>query len=230
MGSTQFLKDGVDVFVWWLSAITFGLGTVAIWRRHPTRADLMRRNRALNSELDASEQGFFARLKLYLATLTNETLGLSDNCRTSLYRVGDDAVSCIGRYSKDVLLDKKGRVHYPLDQGCIGEALTSGRAVMSATCDPEADIDAYVDEMEAVWGMPPEVTRAMNMKSRHMLALALEQNGIRIGVVVVESVDDTELNFQEIERLLNDEERQKLTSFLTAPDSPQIEFAQERDF
>lgn len=232
MGTTRFLRPFPADIVWTLSAAGFIFGSVLLATRRPTRSQLLREKANLAGQVDARELDLLERLEQYLATLTNETFQLSDQCRISLYRREEQRITLIGRYSKNISFDRKGRIIYPIDQGCIGEALRTGTAVMHCRCDPESNLSGYISEMEQDWGMPPEVTTNINMKSRHMYALALE-NGTtarRIGVLVVESVEKDSFDVTRIEQILDAEEQKKLTSFLVAPESPQTEVAEEGDF
>lgn len=217
--------------IWGISSATFLVGSLFVAKRRPTRGALLRENRSLEEQLHRERMDYWERLETYLATLANDILELSDQCRISLYRTATDRMECVGRYSKNVDYNPKRRAMYPLNQGCIGKALRDGKATVKDAPDPHLDGEGYYTFMETKGHMPREVMEHVSMKSRHLLAYALLDTKAmhRIGVVAFESANDP-LDEHWLDALMHSAEARQLAAFLEWTESPEVRLAEEKGF
>jgi hypothetical protein len=121
-----------------------------------------------------------------LAQLSSE-VGLSDsNARVSGYSHTGKAFILAGRQSDNPKWKVSGRSVYAEDQGLIAHVWQEGRG--SCASLPE-DLEKYVAKMEKDFGLPPEVTKSLTMKSRSLVGLRVDDKATKspVGVVIAES-------------------------------------------
>jgi hypothetical protein len=114
---------------------------------------------------------------------------LGDSDRISLYGHNGKCFFLAGRHSRHPEYAKPGRATYPDDQGCIGEAWRHGTAFVDNLPDPLPNPRLWVRQVGKDWGIPKDAAEAMSMKSRCLVAHALEgsQKDERVAVIVMES-------------------------------------------
>lgn len=137
----------------------------------------------------------------FLKAVAAHLLKLPDGQRLTVYRlwIERDAPSGTtrawllqsGRYCKNPYLATPGRVAISADEpGCLRAALEKGYHFASGIPDPETDPMGFEQEVEArCAGMNGYTARNLRMKSRSILAVALEdaENTHRTAVIVIES-------------------------------------------
>lgn len=142
-----------------------------------------------------------------------EDLELDGNDRISIYQHDGAGFTMLGRYSSNTAFSAKGRVIYPTDQGCIGDAWRSGLGQCFANDfpDPAVDMNAYAAHHATRWGLTDAEARALVMKSRSFFAAAVTgRNGQRHAIVVFESLSGARLK------------QRKLASFMTERGSAEV--------
>lgn len=148
----------------------------------------------------------------YLSVLSNDTLSLSDSERISLFKYDGNSFIRMGRYSKNPIFKENGRVSYPAEEGCISFAWQNGECFIDTLPDPQKNLNAWCKEQFKQCKVPKEISKKLTMKSRNILALAIEEpiHKTRIGVLVIESIKINSINQETTKNLLNSTEITKL--------------------
>ncbi|MBD2067353.1 hypothetical protein H6F93_07390 [Leptolyngbya sp. FACHB-671] len=156
------------------------------------------RNEKLEKEIANLESvvelraNFFLIIKKSLEQLARE-IDFEGTERISIYfhNESHEFIS-IGRYSENPNFDKKGRLSYPDNEGCIGKAWNdgSGEAFVDDLPDPETNLNEYLDTLKQDWNVKKETARRFTMKSRTYYGYALKSDELptrRIAIILFES-------------------------------------------
>lgn len=219
-------------------------GTMWSWMADTTRRQLAeqldnerQRTALLEEEAQALDAKLVRRLQdtavSYLRSGLLDKLKLGVRERASLYQFGDESFSLVGRFAQDPVLAKRARTWYPVDQGCLGAAWASPDEPAKAEArlpDYEDDDGAYVAHCREEWKMPETTTRGIRMKSRHLLAYAIEDpvKLQRAGVLVFESLDEDGLDVTAVDEYV--QESARAFGELLNDDFPDPGEAERRDF
>jgi hypothetical protein len=164
--------------------------------------------RARNSELEAMVRShanyYYAEWEPF-AKAVFDAAGLNDRCRVTLYRhdFSADAFFIIARYSTNPTFKKRGRSHFPADQGCIGEAWRNGEASDLNMPSP-TNRPIYDAHQLSKWRIPENVVDKLTMRPQSIWAYALDSAGDRFGIVVIESIRKRDLQPAILKRLFDD--------------------------
>ena len=144
------------------------------------------------------------------------------------------------RYSRDPVLNKRGRGLYQDDEGCIAEAwrneewfiADSPNSDEEAFPDPTVDRQEYIDRSED-YGLSPEQVKRMRMKSRLYYGRAIRgvRNAEPLAVIIVESTDPSRWSREEL-RTVFEERSVSLTEFVNriGPLMPDVSNTKRRGF
>lgn len=193
------------------------VGSFATFRRERRVYPLRRRLAELEEVLQRASRDYFGQLRVELARVLGEVLGLGDGERISLYRHRNGRFQLLGRYSESPLLDKRPmRPFYPEDEGVIGAAWRDGRAFEPGLPDPETDGEDYYRTVRERWGVDRRTAEAMTMQARSLIGCAIyEPRGVeRVAVVVVESQSVGTINETEVYEAMSGTTGERLHDFL----------------
>jgi hypothetical protein len=136
-----------------------------------------------------------------LLKIQNDILNLTGHERISLYKHIKDskAFFIIGRYCRDPNYSEKIFRIYPDNQGIISMAM-KGNGYHFHDNLPAPDQKEYKEIFKTLYNMPKITTQNLKMKSRAYFAMAIEDttNSKRSGVLVVESIQPSGLNCNEL--------------------------------
>jgi hypothetical protein len=214
----------------WCAWLVFGfavvawiVGEVCGWRQEEKLSSLRKQLKDVEASRLGLEQllgrthgDYFALFQDQLSILANDVFTLTDRERISVYKHDGTAFVMLGRYSKNPVYNKKGRVIYPDNEGCIAEAWKDGESVIRDLPDPNSDFDTYATAHKTGWNINKQVAKAFQMKSRSYVALAVEDRlQKRIAVVVFESTcSNGALDNGRIKKLLDSYEGKRIAQFL----------------
>lgn len=122
-----------------------------------------------------------------IATDLEKGLGLDRaHARVSIYSHVDARFVLLARVSVNPTFVKRGRSHYPEDQGVIGQAWELGSKVLVGL---EEDRSEWEKQLIESHNIPPAVVAALKMQSRSLVAKRVESPGDhrQIGMLVLES-------------------------------------------
>lgn len=123
-----------------------------------------------------------------------EELELNNKERISLYIFDENHFTMVSRWSNIHNLKEEGRGKYPINEGFISQvwngATTSDYFHISRLCNPDADFDQYVRDIQEKVNMPIDKIEALPMKSRSYFVKILRENvnNAPIGILVIESL------------------------------------------
>lgn len=141
-------------------------------------------------------------------------LKLTSNERISIYRVELGHFRCIGRYSLNESFKSKPDRMYSKSYGYLAKAWEQGGVSDATSPCPKTSLEEYIKYHTSKFGVPEDVIRNSNMKSRAFCAIRiLDTKRDALAVIVFESTNSNGLPFSKINRCINDDERRKL-SFL----------------
>lgn len=162
------------------------------------------------------------------------SLGLGDTERISFYRHDkeSDEFFLLGRYSINPMLNRRGRVTYPANQGCIGAAWQKGEAYEGNLPNPQANMVKYFEVNESRWQLPQSVCVGLAMKPQAIWAYALSRNGHRHAIVVIESEKKRTISPEELKRAFEQglTERTLELQERLSPIEPSISFARKHGY
>lgn len=199
------------------------------------KADALANEEVARTSLVALVEDYSRMSEYQLSALANSSsLNFSFTERISVYKHDGKAFVMTGRYSRDPDFNKRGRVVYTDNEGCIGRAWHTGEAFEANLPDPAVDLEAYVERVASDWGMPMNVARELRMKSRSLAAFAItDPRGDRpIAVIVFESIRTDVLELEKLRRVLNGVEGRRLTGFIDVmrPIEPSLAYASQEGF
>lgn len=226
-------KNGVlqnDSLDWWANVmIVVGLLMVAasqiLQARQKTRITSLEkecegyRKRIEDLEQEKARLTSASRelLDRYLGVLANGQLKFDHNDRISLYvHNGDSEFTRAARYSPNANFKKSGRLSYPDDEGCIGNAWNQRAFFDDDFPDPEIEYEAFIAR-HVKDGLSEDAARSMSMKSRCLGAYTIMDVGGHASraVVVVESIEPKRFSKEMLDGLfLNSDAARYLSEFL----------------
>ncbi len=154
--------------------------------------ELRVRNNELESMVLSHARYYYSEWEPFAKTVF-EAAGLTDKCRVTLYRYDqpEDSFFIIARYSTNPTFRRRGRSHFPADQGCIGEAWRNGEASDLNMPSP-SNRSVYDAHQLSKWRIPSNVVEKLTMRPQSIWAYALDSAGDRFGIVVIESTKKRE--------------------------------------
>jgi hypothetical protein len=178
-------------------------GTVAQGRESERLSAERHRADQLQEQVDQIASEYKREILRELYVFAHDVLGLDDSDRVSVYAHEGQHFTMLGRYSENPEFMKPGRTIYPQDQGCVGEAWRNKTS--SCTLPSfENSQEAYEEQLQTRWNVPPDIVRRFRMKSRTVAAFALEdyRNEIneRFAVLVVESTREGAFDLRTLEQ------------------------------
>ena len=230
---------------WWvicLAVLAIGVTVRFAWFGSVEQSKLAVKNAELSEQLENAEEviknfgsDYFEIWNNRLRVLS-EVLGLDARDRISVYRHKNTSFTMVGRYAVLPELKKAGRSVYPVGQGVIGSAWTAGngRCVVQDMPDPIASLDEYCARSRDDWGIPPTVTRKLNMKSRSVAAFALNDhtNSTRNAIIVFESTEADRFDLGQLETHVTGTTGKDIAHLLKilGEREPSLEFAASKGF
>lgn len=178
--------------------------------------NLSRKIESQNAKLEANEgdilrtrDHFLQLLKFQLFAIYEHTLKLTPNERVTLFLKKDRNFILLDRHSNNTFYNNYGRKIYPLDKGCIGEALRNVECYIPALPDPNENIQEYINVNKLKWGLEAEETSSLSMKSRCFYALSIKSpmKDKTVGVIVFESTTPNGIIPEDIRKVFEAEER-----------------------
>jgi hypothetical protein len=160
-------------------------------------------------------------------------LHLGDSDRISLYGHNGRYFILAGRHSKHPEYSKIGRPMYPDNQGCIGKAWHNGDSFSDNLPDPTQDKRGWIRSLEKEFNIPKSTAEAFVMKSRCLVARAIELPGeARIAVLLIESVRVNRFSTTALRDGMNQDIASRLVSLLkiVATFEPNPEYARNEGY
>ncbi|WP_154661124.1 hypothetical protein [Microvirga lotononidis] len=119
-----------------------------------------------------------------------DDFGFGVSERVSLYRVSAGKFFLLARFSEHAEYNRAHRKYYPWGQGVLQKAWEAGWKEARIDANPN-NLRRYCGEIHRKFEIPPEVVRALTMKSRVYKSLALNdpRTGERIAILCVESTE-----------------------------------------
>ncbi len=109
--------------------------------------------------------------------------------RVTIYRYAKNDFVPVGRYSKNVELNARGRNSYPKDEGFISKAWLNGEFHIDNLPDYSQDPERYIDAVIKANKIKKGTVREMSMQSRSFYCKNLtNQYDTPIAVIVIESL------------------------------------------
>ncbi|AYD90267.1 hypothetical protein D5R93_10070 [Actinomyces lilanjuaniae] len=118
--------------------------------------------------------------------------------RVTFYYCYDSRLYAVARFSRNLELDRPGRLSYPPGEGCIGFAYTKGRVAFERF---PSDDEEWVRYNVSAYGISKHECRGMAMKSRAMLAVRMEHADRPMGAVAVETLDENFIDESLVDRV-----------------------------
>lgn len=179
----------------WQTLVVYGGATLAVLgacslARASTKVEmLLSQNSQLRDLVKSLGTDIEEKWRHILIQIANECK-LDNAGRISIYRHEGSNFIMLARFSTDPDKRKTGRGFYPSDQGCIGDAYRHGESVAMSIPDPATQ--AYFQTHAQSWKVPVHVASAFKMKSRSIVAIAVEEKDTyeRPLVLVYESVNE----------------------------------------
>lgn len=212
------------------------LGSIVTWRRTPKISKLQGRIAELENNLAQQQSGYFELLTNQLSVLAT-LIGFGDTERISVYRHNGRSFEMLGRYSLNPEYQKPGRVIYPDNEGCIGEAWSSTRGLRAFVDDlpnPTTSLGQYQARLTSEWGVPEDTVQGMRMKSRTYAAFPIfdSRRTKKVAVIVFESVKRKVFNYTTLQNTLNEGEERRISNFLESMKSqePTLSYASKQGY
>lgn len=180
----------------------------------------------LDNELSQTSKGYSEIFNGELSLLS-DILKFTNDERISVYKHNKQAFVMIGRYSSNPNYSKSGRVFYPDNQGCIGQAWAMGESFVDDL--PETETRWY-QKVEKDWSIPQNTARNISMKSKTIAAFAIRKTSIskdNIGVIVFESINCHAFTQDSLKQQLELSEEKRLALLIekTEPIQPTPSYA-----
>jgi hypothetical protein len=171
---------------WWaVSGVVLGVvGAVGQVAQRPSYATLLEERDLARAAADQRSELLEEALVVLMRRLSRDLDTDRRDTRVSVYCHRADVFVLLARIAHSQAWQRRGRPSYPDDHGVIGEAWDIGAAHI---VDLPEDRAERIDELVDV-GFDRSEAEALLMPSRSLVGVRLSQNGLHVGVLVVESV------------------------------------------
>ena len=167
----------------------------------PRVGRLVRGERASAERARDRARSMGAVMEITLTSLLDDLAIDASRARASVYRHGDGAFIMLARASVSERLKSPGRGAYPDDEGIIGVAWDV--SVAHAYGLPGTEVK-WKRECVTRWGMSQVAVDAIKMRSRSLLGVRIDADGVTrrpVGLIVIESLEPDAVGPDEVEAL-----------------------------
>jgi hypothetical protein len=206
----------------WVSAALFLVGLSAVVRRGQTLGRVKERLVIVEDRANKAEAALQALAEMELDALCKR-LGYYSSERISIFIPVHDGFRLKVRFSLSPTYRTRGRLLYPLAEGCLGYAWTAGSAFSLNLPDPRQSLDLWFECLEREWGVPRATAEHLRMRSRTYAAIRIDSDARPrepLGVVVIESelipdATSAKLHRQDIEKAIKGDAGERIRALLT---------------
>lgn len=206
----DWVKSGAGI-TFCFSSVATAYGTIQSWKQTRRTSSLEEEKGELKDEVARLEDVISEARKTGISIIemqleeVSTQLNFGNSERVSIYKHHDNNFIMLGRYSKSPIYNEPGRSIYGKGAGCIGQAFNEGESYLKDLPNPEIDPEGYENVLKKDWKIDKSITKKFTMKSRSLVAYAVESSVSpkkTIGVVVFESTEPDKLDKDEIKKLL----------------------------
>lgn len=192
-------------WTFWSSAIVAVACSVVLLLRTARMTRITDERDELHKRFELTRQSYSSIFERHLEHISRG-LGLTERERITIYSHKNGKFIPLARYSENAAFRERGRVEYPMDQGCIAEAWLHGSEYEPSLPHPKHSPDSYLREQQNRWKVPEDTTKHFKMKSRCLAAFRIDGDR-RLAVIVFESITANGLQKSELERIMKIEGR-----------------------
>ena len=123
----------------------------------------------------------------------NLDFGITERITLFKYVRSKNSFVRIARYAKNQTYNKRARVEYSVNEGCLGEAWGLDFCETEILPDYNLDKTKYLEISKKRWKLPAKTVSKLSMKSRRYCGLKIYQPGITgkpIGVIIFETISE----------------------------------------
>ena len=119
------------------------------------------------------------------------SLAFTHNERISLYIIDNGEFVCCSRFSQNPNYEKRGRTSYPLNEGVIGEAWSTGVEFIASLPDVKRGQDTYIKRTKTKYNIPESTVAKFSMFPRLILGYRISNHdhSDHNAVIIVESTN-----------------------------------------
>lgn len=190
--------------IWLALAIIFIFIQIRLHRERGLISNYKRNNEEIKRKLELQENENY-KFWSDVCFCISRALMFGDDARISLYKNQGGMFTMLGRYSISPQYNKKGRMNYKEDEGCIGIAWQHGASFFDDLPDFSTNEDEYYNFSLEYFNMNKQTVDKIGMKARTIYAKAIceEQGKNRSAIVVFESVNEKSFTQQNIDEIFS---------------------------
>lgn len=192
------------LLIWMLLAFVFIFIQVRLHKERGLISNYKRINEIIRTKLELQESENY-QFWSDVCYCISQAIGFGDDARISLYKNQNGIFTMLGRYSLNPHNNKKGRMNYKEDEGCIGRAWRNGSSFYDNLPDFAQSPEEYYRYSEDNFAMSKEIISKIKMKSRTIYAKAIceNQGKNRSAIIVFESLKPNSFTQENIDNVFS---------------------------